>query len=98
MIIKETKRYQKWFRKLTDIKTRSIILAKVQQLGFGQFSDCKDVGEKVIEKRIHYGPGYRIYFTVEEDTVLLLLTGGEKSTQQQDIIIATKLAKRWRED
>lgn len=41
--------------------------------------------------RIHYGPGYRIYYTKEDDVIVLLLVGGDKSTQQKDIEKAKEL-------
>jgi putative addiction module killer protein len=43
--------------------------------------------------RIHYGPGYRVYFVRDGRTVYLLLTGGDKSSQRRDIERAKKLAK-----
>jgi putative addiction module killer protein len=47
--------------------------------------------------RVHYGPGYRVYFMREGATVYVLLTGGDKSTQQRDILQAKELAKDLRE-
>lgn len=51
------------------------------------------VGEGVSELRIHYGPGYRVYFTRIENEVVILLAGGIKRTQKRDIKKAMQLAK-----
>jgi putative addiction module killer protein len=51
----------------------------------GNFSNVKTVGEGVLEYRIGFGPGYRVYFGRDGDTVVILLTGGTKKRQQRDI-------------
>ena len=51
------------------------------------------VGEAVSELRIHYGPGYRVYFVQRGETLIVLLCGGDKRTQDKDISLALKLAK-----
>jgi putative addiction module killer protein len=56
------------------------------------FGDCELVGEGVSEMRIHYGPGYRVYFTRRDSVVYLLLLGGDKSTQKRDIKHAIEMA------
>lgn len=49
------------------------------------------------ELRIHYGPGYRIYFQKRSNTIIVLLCGGDKSTQAKDIKAAKRLAEMWSE-
>ena len=51
----------------------------------GNFGDCTPVGEGISEMRVHYGPGYRLYFTRRGKVVYLLLCGGDKSTQKRDV-------------
>ena len=46
--------------------------------------------------RIHYGPGYRLYFTRRGRTLIVLLCGGDKDSQSRDIIRAQQLAQEWR--
>ncbi|CRM45919.1 putative addiction module killer protein [Pseudomonas sp. 31 E 6] len=58
----------------------------------GNFGDCENVGNGISEMRIHYGPGYRVYFKRVGELVYLLLTGGDKSTQKRDIERAKAIA------
>ena len=60
----------------------------------GNFGDVEPVGEGVLELRIDWGPGYRVYFGRIGQVVVLLLCGGDKRTQQRDI----KRAKDYFED
>ena len=54
-------------------------------------------GEGISELRIHYGPGYRVYFQKRGSMIIVLLCGGDKSTQAKDIKTAKHLAKAWSE-
>ncbi|WP_337961895.1 type II toxin-antitoxin system RelE/ParE family toxin [Brucella intermedia] len=56
------------------------------------FGDTEPVGHGVSEMRIHYGPGYRLYYTRQAGIVYLLLIGGDKSTQKRDIKKAIEMA------
>ncbi len=94
--IKQTPTFEKWERKLRDRRARALIAARVHRLASGLAGDVAPVGEGVSELRIHYGPGYRVYFRQHGDTILLLLVGGDKSTQKKDIETAKRLAKEWR--
>jgi putative addiction module killer protein len=68
----------------------------------GNLSNVKSVGEGVLEYRVEFGPGYRIYFGRDGETIIILLTGGTKKRQQRDIDAARaswqdyKRAKRGR--
>jgi putative addiction module killer protein len=66
---------------------------RIDRLSLGNAGDAKAVGEGVLELRIDYGPGYRVYFVRRGDTVIVLLAGGDKRTQDQDINTALRLAR-----
>lgn len=91
--IRQTDEYADWFAKLRDRQARARILARIRRLSLGNPGDVEPVGEGVSELRIHYGPGYRVYFTHIERTVVVLLIGGDKRTQQRDIEMAKSLAR-----
>ena len=65
----------------------------VERLAAGNPGDVRPVGEGVSELRIDYGPGYRVYFRRQGNTVLVLLAGGDKRTQNDDIETALRLAR-----
>jgi len=86
-----TKTFDLWFEELKDTKGRFRIQARIDRAELGNFGDCEPVGEGVSEMRIHFGPGYRVYFVQRGSLIVLLLVGGDKSTQAKDIKAAIKL-------
>ena len=86
-----TKTFDLWFEELKDTKGRFRIQARIDRAELGNFGDCEPVGEGVSEMRIHFGPGYRVYFAQRGSLIVLLLVGGDKSTQAKDIKAAIKL-------
>lgn len=92
--IEKTAVFDKWFRRLRDLKAKAKILFRIQRLERdGHFGDYKVVGHGVKELRIHFAKGYRIYVAEKNNRIILLLMGGEKSTQQKDIEKAKKIWK-----
>ena len=91
--IRETKIYSRWFTALRDRKARARIQTRLDRLQLGLLGDVKPVGEGVLELRIDYGPGYRVYFVHRGQELVILLAGGDKSTQEKDIKIALDLAR-----
>lgn len=94
--IKQTDTYRKWERKLKDQRAKALIAARIFRLANGLAGDAKPVGQGISELRIHYGPGYRVYFQQRGNEVVLLLCGGDKRSQQKDIETAHRLAADWR--
>lgn len=95
--LKQTETYQKWEARLRDKRAKTIIAARLMRLAEGLPGDVEPVGEGVSELRIHFGPGYRIYFQRRGNLLVVLLCGGDKSSQVRDIAAAKKLAKEWSE-
>ena len=89
--IKKTEYFSKWYKRLKDVGAQKKIAFRILQTEQGNFGDFKFIGDGIYEMRINYGPGYRIYYTKEDDVIVLLLVGGDKSTQQKDIEKAKEL-------
>lgn len=90
--LKQTETFRKWRAKLKDERARTAIALRLTRLAYGHFGDVEPVGRGISELRIHYGPGYRVYFQQRGDTIIVLLCGGDKSTQGRDIKTAKRLA------
>jgi len=97
LIISKSQVFDKWFDGLKDTKGRFRIQARIDRAELGNFGDCEPVGEGVSEMRIHFGPGYRVYFAQRGAVIVLLLVGGDKSTQAKDIKAAIKLNREIKE-
>jgi putative addiction module killer protein len=90
--IRQTEAFSEWLRNLSDSRARARIAARIDRLALGNPGDVAPVGEGISEMRIHYGPGYRVYFVQRGAVSVLLLCGGDKSTQVGDIRMAKQLA------
>ena len=84
-----------WLRKLKDPAAKARILVRIARLAAGNAGDVKSVGGGVLEMRVNFGPGYRIYFKRRGDRIALLLCGGDKKTQPADIARAKEIAAQW---
>ena len=91
--IQQTATFSRWLHSLRDGTTRARIANSVRRLAFGLTGYLKPVGEGITELRLHFGPGYRVYFVQRGQVLIVLLCGGDKSTQDQDIAVAKRLAK-----
>lgn len=91
--IDQTSNYAQWFAQLRDMSGKARINARIRRAELGNFGDCAPVGEGVSEMRIHFGPGYRVYFIERQYELVILLAGGDKSTQTKDIKTALALAR-----
>ena len=77
--------YAKWLSSIRDSRAKARIMMHVDRMELGLFGDSESIGEGLSELRIHYGPGYRVYYGKAEKHHYLLLCGGDKSTQSRDI-------------
>ena len=94
-VIEKTPEFDKWLRKLKDLKSKAKVLFRIQKIQTdGHFGDCKPVGEGIRELRINFAKGYRVYFYEKDGRIVVLLVGGDKSTQEQDIKKAKKILKK----
>jgi len=93
MEVRKTETYAEWIDCLHDIRARARILARIERLGLGNPGDVEPVGGGVSELRIHYGPGYRVYFKQQGRELVILLAGGDKRSQAKDIKKALSLAR-----
>ena len=97
MRVEKTDVYRGWIDTLKDRTGRARILVHVECLIAGNPGKHRDLIDGVSELKIDFGPGYRVYCIQRGTRLLLLLAGGDKSTQQKDIVMATQLAKNFRE-
>jgi len=97
IVIETTEMFDRWLIGLRDKQARRRVHVRIDRAEDGNFGDCAPVGEGVSEMRIHYGPGYRVYFTQVGLEIVILLAGGDKSSQSQDITRAQALARQLRQ-
>ena len=84
--------FERWLKGLKDTRAKARILARIRSAEHGNFGDCRPIGDGVSEMRIHYGPGYRLYYTRRGEVIYLLLVGGDKGSQKRDIKAALAMA------
>jgi putative addiction module killer protein len=75
---------RRWLDGLDSV-TRARVTRALVQLSLGNLSEVKSVGAGVLERRLDFGPGYRLYFGRDGDALIILLIGGSKAGQQRDI-------------
>lgn len=83
--------FRRWFRRL-DNQVAARVAVALERMSEGNLGDVRSVGEGVLERRIPFGPGYRIYFGRDGETLIILLAAGDKRRQQRDIQTARS---RW---
>ena len=92
--VRQTEEFSGWLRRLRDADAVARIVGRIRRMELGNPGDAKSVGKGVMEMRIAYGPGYRIYYVQRGTEIVILLCGGDKRTQRQDIKRAQALAER----
>lgn len=95
--IKTTTIFDKWLKKLKDRGAKIRILARIDRVIHGNFGDVKEIDSPLTEMRFFFGPGYRIYYVIQENTIVLLLNGGDKGSQKKDVEKAKEILKELNE-
>lgn len=90
--------FSRWLRRLKDRRAAARVQVRIDRLAAGNPGDARPVGAAVTELRIHYGPGYRVYYMQNGHQLILLLCGGDKSTQNADTEKAHELADLWKKE
>lgn len=94
----QTPEFVAFIEALTDRRAYSHIVRAVRKMQGGLFGDFKPAGgHGVMESRIDYGPGYRLYYLRRGADIVVLLIGGDKRTQKRDIQKAQELARHWKD-
>ena len=92
MDVLRTEEFTTWLKDLRDRQGRAKILARIDRLELGNPGNTRSVGAGVVEMKIDFGPGYRIYYIQRGEIAIVLLCGGDKSTQDNDIQRAKAMA------
>lgn len=88
---------QDWLAALPDRQARARIATRLMRLEAGNPGDCKALSGGLLELRIDWGPGYRVYYARAGACLVLLLAGGDKRTQQADIATARRYWTDWQQ-
>jgi putative addiction module killer protein len=90
--LRQTEQFAGWLAGLRDQRAKARIAERLYRFEAGNPGDTKPVGDGVMEMRIDYGPGYRVYYVQRGKVVFVLLCGGDKRSQQRDIRRAQTIA------
>ena len=96
--VRQTEEFVVWLDDVKDKKAQIRIAARLRQAEAGSLGDWQPVEGEVSEMRVHYGPGFRLYFVRRGRVVVVLLNAGDKSTQKRDTRRAVKLASELGDD
>ncbi len=88
--------FRTWLSSLKDKKSQAVVDARLVRVRKGNFGNCEPVGEGVLELKIHFGPGFRVYFGLDGERLVVLLCGGSKSRQSDDIKKAKEFWNEYR--
>jgi putative addiction module killer protein len=91
--VRQTNEFRNWLQRLKDTNAVARIVARIRRMELGNLGDSRRRGGGLMELRVDYGPGYRVYFVHRGASLVVLLCGGDKRRQQQDIKRALELAE-----
>ena len=91
--VRQTEEFSGWLHRLRDANAVARIVGRIRRMEMGNPGDTRGVGHGILEMRVDYGPGYRIYCVHRGAQIVILLCGGDKRTQPKDIKRAERLAE-----
>ncbi len=94
----QTEEFVAWLDALADRRAQIRIAARLRQAEAGNLGDWQPLEGEISEMRVHFGPGYRLYFVRRGRVVVMMLSAGNKSTQKRDIRHALQLANELGDD
>ena len=96
MKIIESSYFDSWLMRLANGLDKARILRRLEKIKeTGKLGDWSSVGDGIFELRFFFGPGYRLYFIKQGESVIILLVGGNKDTQIRDIKKAKQIAREY---
>ena len=93
LIVLQTATFRRWLLSLEDERARARVAQRIKRAEMGNLGDIRSVGGGVLEMRVDYGPGYRVYCARRNRLLVLLLCGGDKRTQPADIKRAQRMVQ-----
>lgn len=96
--IRQTEAFVAWLDELGDKRAQVRISARLRLAEAGNLGDWQPIEGELSEMRVHYGPGYRLYFVRRGRVIVVMLNAGDKSSQKRDIRRALKLAAELGDD
>lgn len=91
--IRKSETFDRWLDGLPDRVAMKRITIRMRHMETGNLGDWKSLGGGLFETRLHFGPGYRLYFGRLANSIILLAAGGDKSSQDDDIAIARAILR-----
>lgn len=90
--VRQTEEFSRWLHRLKDSNAVVRIVARIRRMELGNLGDSKSLRGGLMEMRIDYGAGYRVYYVRRGAAIVILLCAGDKRTQQRDIKQAREIA------
>jgi putative addiction module killer protein len=89
--------FRDWLYAMKDKAGQKRIMARLARVMAGNFGDCKPLRDGVMELKVDFGPGYRVYMSRQGAVLVLLLCAGDKSSQNRDIELAIEYLEDWKQ-
>jgi putative addiction module killer protein len=94
IVVHQTAEFSRWLRRLRDANAVARIAARIRRMEQGNLGDSRSLGGGLMQMRVDYGSGYRVYYVHRGATIVILLCAGNKRTQRQDIKRARLLVEK----